>query len=630
MPITRLDPTTVNRIAAGEVVERPASVVKELVENALDAGAARIEIATAGGGRTLLRVTDDGCGIPVGELPLALERHCTSKLDHDLVDVRTLGFRGEALPSIGSVARLTLRSRARGAATGAEMRMDAGEANGPTPAPGNEGTVVEVRDLFHATPARLKFLRSERAEGSAITEVVRHAALAHPNVHFAITGPDRRSSEWGANRGEGPDALSRRIGQVLGDEFRADTVPVEAEREGVLLTGFAGLPAYNRGNASQQFLFVNGRPVRDKQLLGALRGAYGDLVPKGRHPVAVLFLDCPPGSVDVNVHPQKAEVRFRDAGLVRGLIVGAVREALAAREARRGTASLGAKLLSAFDARGSSTVNEFTPHGTRFSQDRHAPFPTAQENLDAAHGCSEAPSRAGLGEAQQAPFGVGTPSPSATLHSEPSARAEATDDSAIAHPLGAARAQLHECFIVAQTERGMVLVDQHAAHERLTMEALKAGMEGRSVPSQMLLMPDIVSLDADRTEALAAHGVGLARMGLEIERFGEDAIAVRATPAMLGEVDTTSLVRDLADEVCDWSVDGETNDAERAMRERLDRVVATIACHGSVRAGRRMNVAEMNALLREIEATPGAEVCNHGRPTFIELDLRDLERLFGR
>ena len=647
MPITRLDPTTVNRIAAGEVVERPASVVKELIENALDAGAARIEVATAGGGRTLLRVTDDGLGIPVDELPLALERHCTSKLDHDLIDVRTLGFRGEALPSIGSVARLTLRSRARGTSEGAEMRMDGGAADGPVPAPGNEGTVVEVRDLFHATPARLKFLRGERAEGAAIMEVVRHAALAHPHVRFALTGPDRRSAEWGACHGEGAEALARRIGQVLGEEFRADTVPVEAEREGVLLTGFAGLPAHNRGNAGHQFLFVNGRPVRDKQLLGALRGAYGDLVPKGRHPVAVLFLDCPPGAVDVNVHPQKAEVRFRDAGLVRGLIVGAVREALAASDARRGTATLGTQLLGALHAnrQGEGGVNRrrgdvrgTSPDAVGSNANAPASDPrnaNASGNMHASLGDGVA-SADGFAEATQAPFvpapisgrAGGKGSHAEPFVPEPSARAEAPDDAPIGpHPLGAARAQLHECFIVAQTEGGIVLVDQHAAHERLVMEGLKKGMAGRAVPSQMLLIPEIVSLSPDDADALERHAPALAKLGLEIERFGDDAVAVQATPAMLGEVDASALVRDLADEVSGWDASG---DAESILRAKLDRVVATIACHGSVRAGRRMSVPEMNALLRQIEQTPGAEVCNHGRPTFIELALKDLERLFGR
>ena len=648
MPIVRLDPTTVNRIAAGEVVERPASVAKELIENALDAGATRIEIATAGGGRTLLRVTDDGHGIPATELPLALERHCTSKLDHDLIDIRTLGFRGEALPSIGSVARLTIRSRSRDADTGAEIRMDAGAASGAAAAPGNVGTVVEVRDLFHATPARLKFLRSERAEGAAITEVVRHAALAHPPVRFALTGPDRRSTEWDACRGNGPEALARRIGQVLGDEFRRDTVPVDAEREGILLTGYAGLPAHNRGNAGHQFLFVNGRPVRDKQLLGALRGAYGDLVPKGRHPVAVLFLDCPLGAVDVNVHPQKAEVRFRDMGLVRGLIVGAIREVLATREVRRGTATLGAQLVSALRPNGAHIRERPSDVGASAVARTQSAVTGHARASDPAYGA------VGFAEAGQAPFSYDPPrnttvrdaavraqrerpdfdrpAPGFETVLSPSARADAPDDAPLerGHPLGAARAQLHECYIVAQTERGMVLVDQHAAHERLVMEAFKAGMTDRPVPSQMLLMPDVVPLDQDEADVLESFAAPLAKLGLEVERFGEDAVAVRGTPSMLGEVNAVALVRDLVDEIGDWGSDVTAADTERALRARLDRVVATIACHGSVRAGRRMTVPEMNALLRRIESTPGAEVCNHGRPTFIELELKDLERLFGR
>ena len=634
MPIVRLDPTTVNRIAAGEVVERPASVAKELIENALDAGARRIEIATAGGGRALLRVTDDGCGIPADEIALALERHATSKLDHDLMDVRTMGFRGEALPSIGSVARLTVRSRARGAATGAEVRMEAGAASPARPAPGNEGTVVEVRDLFFAVPARLKFLRTERAEGSAILDVVRRAAIASPGVRFALTGPDRRSAEWEACTDDDPvAALRRRLAQVLGEEFAADGVPIEAEREGVLLTGFAGLPAHNRGNALHQFVFVNGRPVRDKQLLGALRGAYGDLLPKGRHPVAVLFLDCPPGMVDANVHPQKAEVRFRDAGLVKGLIVGAVREALARADSRRGSARLGAEMLDAFRPGGArdapsrrSGGSSSTRPGTRerplaFPSAVHAPLhhdaPLQHGGLNSSATMQRPP---GLGESAQAGFDHAVePVPSVAF--PPSARADdgraATDA-----PLGAARAQLHECYIVAQTERGMVIVDQHAAHERLVMEELKAGLHGRRVPSQMLLMPERVALPDDDVDRLAERAGDLAALGLEIAREGE-AIEVRATPSMLGEVDAAALVRDLADELAEW---GEAD----ALRDRIDAVVARIACHGSVRAGRRLRVEEMNALLRRIEATPGAEVCNHGRPTFIELALSDIERLFGR
>ena len=604
------------------MVERPASVVKELIENAIDAGASRIEVATMGGGRLMLRVTDDGCGIAAEELLLALERHATSKLDHDLMDVRTLGFRGEALPSIGSVARLTLTSRTRDG-QGHAIRMEAGAIEGPEPAPGNLGTVVEVRDLFFATPARLKFLRSERAEGTAITDVVRHAALAHPTLRFALTGPDRRSNEWAASHDYDPvEALRRRIAQVLGEEVALDMVPVEGEREGVLLTGFTGLPTANRNTTSHQFMFVNGRPVRDKQLLGALRGAYGDLVPKGRHAAAVLFIDAPPGTVDVNVHPQKAEVRFRDPGNVRALIVGTVRDALAYSGRTRASHGLARGLAEAFGRTNEDSGRAPPP----------TPSPGHAARPERSISDHEAISANGFGEAAQSPFALPTtpaavepPSPRRELNDRftPSARAEPFDPSATHHPLGAARAQLHECYIVAQTDDGIVLIDQHAAHERLVFEALKASLYGRAVPAQMLLVPDIVALseaDADRLEQVADDLVSL---GLEIERFGADAIAVRATPAMLGTVDAKALLQDLVDEIGEWG----TSDT---LRQRIDHVAATIACHGSIRSGRRMSVPEMDALLRRIEATPGAEQCNHGRPTFVRLALKDVERLFGR
>ena len=615
MPIVRLDPTTVNRIAAGEVIERPASVVKELVENALDAGATRIEVATAGGGRTLLRVVDDGGGIPTDELPLALERHATSKVGHDLLDIATHGFRGEALPSIGSVARLLIRSRVRGA-QGAGIAMEAGAVTNVAAASCNPGTVVEVRDLFHATPARLKFLRSERAEGQAVLETVRAAALAHPGVGFALTGPDRRSTDWPARAGEGAGRLRARIAQALGEEFAADAVLVEGEREGTVLTGFAGLPSASRANGLHQFLFVNGRPVRDRQLTGALKGAYGDLVPKGRFPTAVLFLDLPPGAVDVNVHPQKAEVRFRDPGNVRALIVGAVRAALdraMGQGARRGTA----ELLAAFrrDRSASGAGATIATNGAEWPARPHAP-----------RGAGEPPGErtfAGLGEAPQRSFDAPvTDRP--PFAADPEATTETMPGALVDVPsLGHARAQLHECYIVAQTQDGIVLVDQHAAHERLVMERLKRATRERPVPAQMLLVPEIVAIDEDATARLAEAADDLAPLGLEIERFGADAVAVRATPAMLGEVDAEALVRDLADEMAEWG------DAD-PLRTRLDAVAATVACHGSVRAGRRLTVPEMDALLREMETTPGSGTCNHGRPTFVRLGLGELDRLFGR
>ena len=676
--IVRLDATTVNRIAAGDVVERPASVVKELVENALDAGATRIEVATAGGGRTLLRVTDDGHGIPAAELPLALERHATSKTGHDLMDVATHGFRGEALPSIGSVARLTVRSRVTGA-DGAEIAMDAGTVGAVRAAPANPGTVVEVRDLFHAIPARLKFLRTERAEGSAVLEAVRAAALANPRVGFAVTGTDRRSSEWPARSGEGMQAALARVRQVLGTEFADDCVPVQHEREGVLLTGFAGLPASARANALHQFVFVNGRPVRDRQLTGALRAAYGDMVPKGRFATAVLFVDCPPGAVDVNVHPQKAEVRFRDPGNVRALVVGGVRAALD-RAGTGGSSRMAAGVLDALRggaAPGGSRRDAFqgpafqAPASQATASRRSAPpvpeprWPatlharldapgqegSGREEPDAAFARSPAPPpeagmAGGLGEARQTGFdpSPALPSPANPLAGARVPGADAPDgpdaDATMpapdadgrpphpAHHLGHARAQLHECYVVAQTHDGVVIVDQHAAHERLVMERLKRATRLRPVPAQMLLVPDVVEVGEEAAARLADHADALAPLGLEIERFGEDAIAVRATPAVLGEVNAKGLIRDLADGSAEWG-EGSAEGSD-GLLARLDALAATIACHGSVRAGRRLTVPEMDALLREMEATPGSGTCNHGRPTFVRLSLGQLDRLFGR
>ena len=687
--IVRLDATTVNRIAAGEVVERPASVVKELVENALDAGATRIEVATAGGGRTLLRVTDDGHGIPAAEMPLALERHATSKTGHDLMDVATHGFRGEALPSIGSVARLTLRSRVADA-DGAEIAMDAGAVGRVRAAALNPGTVVEVRDLFHAIPARLKFLRTERAEGAAVLEAVRAAALANPRVGFAVTGTDRRSTEWPARPGEGEAAALARVRQVLGDEFADDCVPVRHEREGVLLTGFAGLPASARANGLHQFVFVQGRPVRDRQLAGALRAAYGDMVPKGRFATAVLFIDCPPGAVDVNVHPQKAEVRFRDAGNVRALVVGGVRAALD-RAGTTGSSRMAASVIDALRGRGGAAGRGGPggpPRGrteARWSPSLHAPLPPRPHATGDAllgEGSPASSPWGGMGEASQTSFRTDGPAHGARTafdaalsgHRVPQpmpptpARAPdgaidgtidgtgrigattgdaMTDGDVVGAPgdaslpfdasvpadgpsLGHARAQLHECYVVAQTREGVVIVDQHAAHERLVMERLKRATRTRPVPAQMLLVPEIVEVGGDAADRLDAMAGTLAPLGLEIERFGDDALAVRATPAMLGEVDARALVRDLADASAEWDGGIEEGAGAEGLIARLDALVATIACHGSVRAGRRLTVPEMDALLREMERVPGSGTCNHGRPTFVRLSLEQLNRLFGR
>jgi DNA mismatch repair protein MutL len=601
MPVRQLSEATVNRIAAGEVVERPASVVKELVENALDAGATRIDVLTDGGGRRLIRVTDDGAGMTRGDLDLAVERHATSKLaDDDLVSIRTLGFRGEALPSIGSVARLSIATRHAGEPHAWAIEVDAGTKSAIKPAALSEGTSVEVRDLFYATPARLKFLKLDRTEAEAVREVVRRLAMSRPDVAFTLAGEERAPVTFAAAL---PGATGRltRLGDILGADFRANAVEIAAEREGVVIDGFAALPTLTRANALGQYLFVNGRPVRDKLLIGAVRGAYADYLPRDRHPVLALFVALDAREVDVNVHPAKAEVRFRNAGLVRALIVSALKAALAREGTRAATTG------------GSATIAAFRPAAVpiRSWDWRRSP---ARPN-DARR--SYMPSRGGsFGEAAQAAFDVGGPTADLRVEAEPAAEL-------IDRPLGAARAQVHETYIVAQTRDGLVIVDQHAAHERIVYEKLKAAIEKAGVARQILLIPEIVELDEADVERLTARAEELARFGLVLDAFGPGAVALRETPSLLGEIDGAGLMRDLAEHMSEWD---ETLPLER----RLMQVASSMACHGSVRAGRRLKPDEMNALLREMEATPNSGQCNHGRPTYVELKLTDIERLFGR
>ncbi|MCK3775706.1 DNA mismatch repair endonuclease MutL [Ensifer sesbaniae] len=603
MAIKQLSETLINQIAAGEVIERPASAAKELIENALDAGATRVEIATAGGGKTLLRVTDNGSGMTPNDLELAVRRHCTSKLDDSLFDIRTLGFRGEALPSIGSVARLSITTRTAGASEGAVIAVTGGKTEPVRPSPANTGTVVEVRDLFFATPARLKFMKSEKAEAAAISEIVRRMAIAFPAVRFVLSGSDRSTLEFPAT---GDDRLAR-MAQVLGKDFRDNAIEIDAEREDVGLTGFAGVPTYNRGNSLQQYVFVNGRPVQDKLLLSAIRAAYSETIPSGRYPVAVLSIMLDPALVDVNVHPAKSDVRFRDPGLIRGLIIGAIREALT-REGDRAATTGARGMMQAFRA-GTYRPQPWTPETS--------PFRPAQ--FDAM--------LRGVGEVPQASFAAfAAPSARTAVpaeHEAPVSQQDAPTPTPQSFPLGAVRAQLHENYIVAQTNDGLVIVDQHAAHERLVFEAMRTALHSRPVAAQALLIPEIIDLAEDDCDRLMAHAAEFARLGLAIERFGPGAIAVRETPAMLGEMDAVGLVRQLADELAEW-------DTANGLTSRLEYLAATMACHGSVRSGRRMRTEEMNALLRQMEATPGSGQCNHGRPTYIELKLSDIERLFGR
>jgi len=596
--IRQLSEGTVNRIAAGEVVERPAAAVKELIENAMDAGATRIDIAATAGGADLLLVEDDGIGMSAADLSLAIRRHATSKLpvadgEDDLSHIVTMGFRGEALPSIGAVARLSLCSRMRDA-DAAEIKVDGGTVTGPMPAAflasGQHGTRAEVRELFYATPARLKFLKSARSEDLAITDIVKRLAMARPDIGFTLTLDGRRTLDL-ASEPDLMDGRLPRLARIMGRDFGDNAVRVEAAREGVALSGYAGLPTYNRANAAMQFLFVNGRPVRDKLLIGAVRGAYADFLARDRHPALALFLDCDPAFVDVNVHPAKTEVRFRDAGLVRGLIVGALKQALDAAGHRASTTVAG-DALAAFA--------------------RREPSPFASPNIFSAAGGATATL-----VREAAPAYVASVPLSVRMEEAPVAEVVADT------PLGVARAQLHETYVVAQTADGIVIVDQHAAHERLVYERMKKALANGGVQRQPLLIPEVVDLDPSEVTRVAARATELAELGLVIEEFGPDAVVVREVPAMLGKLDVKGLIRDLADEIA------ETGNA-LSLKERLEDVSGTLACHMSVRAGRRLNADEMNALLREMEATPHSGQCNHGRPTYVELKLADIEKLFGR
>jgi len=645
--IRRLPQHTINRIAAGEVVERPASVIKELVENALDAGATQIDVRFEAGGRRCLTVSDDGKGMTKDELLLSIERHATSKLSPgadgkwDLLNIASMGFRGEALPSIGSVSRMTITTQILGSDAAWEINIEGGELSGPKPAPrfGLSGTRVDVRDLFYATPARLKFLKTERSESMAISDTLKRLAMARADVGFSLhngvratlslpvetdkyqeakrseatTGKHKEAKRSEAGSGKHKEAKRseagsgkynqgklKRLADILGHDFRDNALAIDAERDGIKLTGFAGLPTFSRGSSTHQYLFINDRPVRDKLLYGAVRGAYQDFLARGRHPVVALYVDIDTKYVDVNVHPAKTEVRFRDPAIVRGLIVGALRHALAGAGHRASTttsayalgkAQVGGVIGGAYRSRAFGSY-QVPPSADAQTQPLIDGFSAKVE---------EAPEY--FTSAQQGDI----PPPQ-----------DFSD-----RPLGAARAQLHETYIVAQTADGMVIVDQHAAHERLVYERMKTAMADKGVERQALLIPDIVDLGEGDALRVLSRSDELAKMGLVIEPFGVGAICVRETPALLGEMDVQGLLRDLADDLRD-------TDDTLSLDERFEHVCGTMACHGSVRAGRRLNGAEMNALLRQMEATPHSGQCNHGRPTYVELKLADIERLFGR
>ena len=592
MSVRRLDPILIDRIAAGEVVERPASVVKELVENALDADAKRIEIVLGRGGCELIRVVDDGRGMSAADLALAVERHATSKIpDGDLSHIATLGFRGEALPSIGSVSFLEVTTKARGSDLGHVITVEGGVKQPVRPAGANGGTKVEVRDLFSATPARLKFLKSERAEAQAVVDVVKRLAMAHPDAAFALSGDGFSAINYPACSSDG--AHLQRLGQVLGADFRINALQVEAHREGLALSGFVGLPTFHRANAQAQYLFVNGRPVKDRLLNGAVRAAYMDYLPSDRHPVVALFVDCDPHFVDVNVHPAKAEVRFKDAGLVRGLIVGALRQVLAG-AMHRATSTGGDRALQVLAAQVngayqrpevlfSHVPQDMTHYGAGFAEDGQSAF--------------HMPASADM-------------------------RANRDDENALSLPLGAVKAQVHDTYLIAQTTDGLVIVDQHAAHERLVYERMKAQRARGMIARQVLLIPEIVELDEWEIKILLENAAALETLGLSVESFGVGAVAVREVPAAVKDGNIALQIRDIAQTL--------SEDGTLTIERKLDHVLATMACHYSVRAGRRMRPEEMDALLREMERTPGSGQCNHGRPTYIALKLADIERLFGR
>ena len=602
MTLRRLPEHLVNQIAAGEVVERPASVAKELIENAIDAGATSIDVTARDGGQAYLEVTDDGFGMTADEMVLAVERHATSKLpDDDLIDIRSLGFRGEALPSVGAVARLVITSRKAGHDDSWTITVDGGKLKPPQPAALGKGTRVEVGDLFQATPARLKFLKTVRTEMGRIAETINRLAMAYPEIGFRLSDGQRRSIDLPALSGDLFECRLNRLSAIMGRDFADNAIRIDALRDDVGLSGHASLPTFNRGNAGMQFLFVNGRPVRDKLIVGAIRGAYRDFLSHDRHPLVALFLDLPARDVDVNVHPAKTEVRFRDAGQVRGLIVGALKHGLA-EAGHRASTSVAGQTLGAFR-------------------------PGAGPSVPYGHG----PSSAGFhdGHSKEAQHADAFHAPLPGLSDAPTAREadlppHLPEEHAIGdYPLGVARTQVHETYVVAQTADGIVIVDQHAAHERLVHERIKSALEGNGVKRQGLLIPDIVELGEHAAGRLLDRADELAELGLAIEGFGPGAIMVRETPALLGEVDVQGLLRDLAD-------DFDSYDEAIAIKNRLGDVCATMACHGSIRAGRRLTGQEMNALLREMEATPYSGQCSHGRPTYVELKLGDIEKLFGR
>ena len=604
--IRKLSQGAINRIAAGEVIERPASVVKELMENAIDAEATHIEVALQGGGRTNISVRDDGIGIDKDDMPLAIERHATSKLSgeegyEDILRIRTLGFRGEALPSIGAVARLSITSRTEEQDSSWRIDVEGGTVHPIRPASGARGTFVEVRDLFYATPARLKFLKTERSEINLVKDVVKRLAMSHPDIAMKLLSDGKTLLHCPANNGDFEETMSKRLQEIMDKDFIENAIAVDETRDDIRLRGYISVPTFHAGNSKQQFLFVNGRPVKDRDLLGAVRGAYADFLVSHRYPHIVLFFELPSQFVDMNVHPTKAEVRFRDASTIRRILVGTLRRGLEG-DSHRTSTRIADQALASFRS------ENLAPDASSHSDNPHpCNVPNMSNGLQGRYDRSAPTKRFRFDESHD--------------HSLPPPISDVSDNDM--PPLGLARAQLHKTYILAQTTDGFVIVDQHAAHERLVHEAMKAASKEKGVAKQLLLIPDVVDLEPPQVESLLKRRDDLSMLGLGIESFGEDAVLVRETPALLGSVDAKALVRDLADNLIEM---GETF----VLQERLDEISGTIACHGSVRAGRRLNGDEMNAMLREMERVPHSGQCNHGRPTYIEMKLKDIERLFGR
>lgn len=618
MPIRVLPSNLVNQIAAGEVIERPASVIKELVENAIDAGADKIEVTLVGGGKNLITVSDNGKGISPEELPLAVERHATSKLpDNDLFNINFLGFRGEALPSIASVAKMTISSRQKGADSGWQISVNGGDKGEVKPAAVTYGTKIEVRDLFYTTPARLKFMKSDSSEAAQCVDMLQRIALANPQISFYLESDGKKKVALNACQGELFDRRQRRVADVMGGEFEENSVAIDAHNDFCKISGFIGVPTYNKANSLSEFLFVNNRPVRDKLILGAIKGAYQDMMTSGRYPACAVFIEVEPMYVDVNVHPTKAEVRFYDNGAIRGLLVGSIRHAL----------SFGGQKSA--ETGGLEHLLERTIEGEETDlASLHAPQPSENYMLrEPAAGFASTPFN------HVHSFGGGRAKSTASTMSIPAleskfsvrvAEEPAAETVAEVGELGLAKAQFHNTYIISQTEDSIVIIDQHAAHERITMERMKQSMSKHEhVPTQMLLLPEVVDLSLSEKENILEYAPQLSQLGLRLEEFGTSAVLVREIPALLGDTDVKKLVKDMAAEISEWG-------GEYALSDKIHHICATIACHGSVRAGRPLNIEEMNRLLRDMEKTEHSGQCNHGRPTYVKIKLADIEKLFER